>query len=84
MVSVATEGYHVGRSQEFIGTVYCTYGQSNTTIAKNRVYENSTYNNGTINTFINKYMDTGETGNIVYSHPHIYIYIYIYRTKTSV
>ena len=33
MVSVFTEGYHVGYSREFVtlGTVYCTYGQSNTT-----------------------------------------------------
>ena len=30
--SVFTEGCHVGYSREFVGTVYCTYGQSNTTI----------------------------------------------------
>ena len=27
MFSVATEGCHVGYSREFVGTVYCTYGQ---------------------------------------------------------
>ena len=32
MFSVITEGCHVGYSREFVGTVYCTYGQSNTTI----------------------------------------------------
>ena len=31
MFSVATEVYHVGSSREFVGPVYCTYGQSNTT-----------------------------------------------------
>ena len=31
MFSVLTEGCHVGYSREFVGTVYCTYGQSNTT-----------------------------------------------------
>ena len=30
MFSVLTEGCHVGYSREFAGTVYCTYGQSNT------------------------------------------------------
>ena len=32
MFSVLTEGCHVGYSREFVGTVYCTYGQSNTPI----------------------------------------------------
>ena len=32
MFSVLTEeGCHVGSSREFVGTVYCAYGQSNTT-----------------------------------------------------
>ena len=31
MFSVLTEGCHVGYSREFVGTVYCPYGQSNTT-----------------------------------------------------
>ena len=31
MFSVLTKGCHVGYSREFVGTVYCTYGQSNTT-----------------------------------------------------
>ena len=31
MLSVLTEGCHVGYSREFVGTVYCTDGQSNTT-----------------------------------------------------
>ena len=31
MFSVLTEGCHVGYSREFVCTVYCTYGQSNTT-----------------------------------------------------
>ena len=31
MFSVLTEGCHVGNSRDFVGTVYCTYGQSNTT-----------------------------------------------------
>ena len=31
MFSVLTEGCHVSYSWEFVGTVYCTYGQSNTT-----------------------------------------------------
>ena len=31
MFSVLTEGCHVGYFREFVGTVYCTYGQSNTT-----------------------------------------------------
>ena len=31
MFSVLTEGCHVGYSREFVGTVNCTYGQSNTT-----------------------------------------------------
>ena len=30
--SVLKEGCHVDYSREFVGTVYCTYGQSNTTI----------------------------------------------------
>ena len=34
MFSVLTEGCHVGYSWEFVGTVYCTYGQSNTTNVK--------------------------------------------------
>ena len=33
MFSVLKEGCHVGYSREFVGTVYCTYGQSNTTIS---------------------------------------------------
>ena len=33
MFSVLREECHVGYSREFVGTVYCTYGQSNTTIA---------------------------------------------------
>ena len=32
MFSVLTEGWHVGYSREFVGTAYCTYWQSNTTI----------------------------------------------------
>ena len=31
-VFVLTEWSHVGYSREFVGTVYCTYGQSNSTI----------------------------------------------------
>ena len=31
MFSVFREGCHVGFSREFVGTVYCTYGQLNTT-----------------------------------------------------
>ena len=31
MFSVLREECHVGYSREFVGTVYCTYGQSNTT-----------------------------------------------------
>ena len=31
MFSILTEGCHVGHSREFVGTVYCTYGLSNTT-----------------------------------------------------
>ena len=31
MFSILTEGCHVGDSREFVGTVCCTYGQSNTT-----------------------------------------------------
>ena len=32
MFSILTKGCHVGYSWEFVGTVYCIYGQSNTTI----------------------------------------------------
>ena len=32
MFSVLREECHVGYSREFVGTVYCTYGESNTTI----------------------------------------------------
>ena len=32
MFSVASEEYHVGYSREFVDTVYCAYGQSDTTI----------------------------------------------------
>ena len=38
MFSVLTEGCHVGYSREFVGTVYCTYGQSNTTIGRCQGY----------------------------------------------
>ena len=41
MFSVPTVGCHVGYSREFVGTVYCTYGQSNTTIVndeRHRIY----------------------------------------------
>ena len=31
MFSVLMEGCHVGYSLEFVGMVYCTYGQSNAT-----------------------------------------------------
>ena len=31
MFSVLTEGCHVGYSRQFVGAVYCTYGQTNTT-----------------------------------------------------
>ena len=37
MFSVLREECHVGYSREFVGTVYCTYGQSNTTIVLKQV-----------------------------------------------
>ena len=38
MFSVPTKGCHVGYSREFLGTVYCTYRQSNTTNVLPLVY----------------------------------------------
>ena len=35
MFSILTEGCHMSYSREFVGTVYYTYGQSNTTLVSN-------------------------------------------------